>query len=887
LGLTAGTRLGPYEVIEKVGAGGMGEVYRARDTRLRRDVAVKTLPDAFVSDPERIARFEREAQVLATLNHQHIGQIYGVEEIGAQRYFILEFIEGRSLSDVIRAGALPFAEALGLARQILDALETAHDQGIVHRDLKPANIMVRGDGVAKVLDFGLARVSKIPSGDVSDSPTKTAPPPTEAGVILGTAAYMSPEQARGQVADRRSDVWAFGCVFYEMLSGRRAFAGEGWSDTLAVVLRSDPDWSALPKDVPPGVRALVQRCLARDRKERVPEIAAVRFLLEDAVARNGAAADRTSSAAIVRPRERVWMAVAFLGAALGLSGGLMLLRRAPDSPTVVQFTMSPPDGEQFTPSFSSAAVSPDGQRIVFTTTTNNTWRLWQRNLDDRVARPVPGVGVASQLFWSPDSRRVAFTETPANGVGKLKCVDLASGRIQVLTEAAMGTGAWSASGVIVITGQDRRLHQLPESGGGLAPLTELDPARDEVSHWWPIFLPDGRRFLYQAISRDKSKSAWYLSSLDTPSTRTRIADGILSSMNYAQGRLFFQHDGRLMMQPFDERAGRLVGDPVEIADSVDRTVANGRALLSVSRTGTIVYRERRPEIQEGKLIWLDAQGKPSGMLGEPARYIQFSFSPDGRRLAVTRGVAAQSDIWTMDVERSVSTRLTSDPAMDGNPVWSPDGSTVYFSSPRTSVWDIYRREVGGTSDELVYSSLENKQPTSVSRDGVLLFDRDMSAKGKGLDIWALPLSGGGGQPFEVVATESNEHRAHFSPDGHWISYFVSDESGLNSAWVRPFPVTPRSAVQVSTETSGLTRSTDWSRDGKQIYYANDKTIRSVDLTSPGRPGPPRDIAPLPASGQWAVDPRTGRVLILDAPASTGASDGPFTVLVNWTAGLKK
>jgi Tol biopolymer transport system component len=889
LGLTAGTRLGVYEVIAKIGAGGMGEVYRARDTRLNRDVAIKTLPDTLLNDPERIARFEREAQVLATLNHQHIGQIYGVEEVGAQRYFILELVEGRSLADVIRAGALPFAEALALARQILDALETAHEKGIVHRDLKPANIMVRADGLAKVLDFGLARVAVDPSIDISDSPTKTSSSPTEAGAILGTAAYMSPEQAKGQLADRRSDVWAFGCVFYEMLTGRRAFAGDGPSDILAAVLRGDPDWSALPHDVPPGVRTLIQRCLARDRKARVPEIASVRFMLDDAVAPVGAAASASKAIAVTPSRERGWMALAILMAMIAVGAGAWMLLRPARSPSpagVVQFTMPPPEGEQFTPGFSMAAISPDGQRIAFTTTIGAKSQLWVRNLDDTVARQVPGVGVSTQLFWSPDSSKVAFVEGVGNSPGTLKCVDLATGRIQKLAEDAAGTGAWSASGVIVITGKNKRLYKVPDSGGDLTQLTEFDQASHEVAHWWPVFLPDGRRFLYQALSTDKSNNAWYLSSLDAPSTRMRVA-AAFSSVNYAQGRLFFLRKGTLLSQPFDERAGRLAEEVVEIADDISNTPTNGRALFSISSTGTIVYRQATSDIVPGILTWLDPQGKPAGTLGERAPYWQVQFSPDSSQLAVVRGVGTQDDIWTIDVERGVPSRLTSDPRKDEHPVWSPDGSTVYFSSPRTSdVFDIYKKSLGGTTEDLVFASPESKAPTSISRDGLLLFDRDMTASGKGSDIWALPLTAGA-QPFAVVSTEFHEMRARFSPDGKWISY-LSSESGHNSVQVRPFPVTAESrTVRVTTDSSDITPQ--WSGDGKRLYYSADNKIKVVDMTSPLHPGPPRDVGP--RTGVWAVDPKpvdpkSDRLLILDTTGGV-ANNTPLTVIVNWMGGLKK
>jgi Tol biopolymer transport system component len=863
----------------------MGEVYRARDTRLNRDVAIKILPDALLNDPERIARFEREAQVLAALNHHHIAQIYGLEGRRERDGFVLvlELVPGRSLADVIRAGKLPFADALALARQVLDALETAHDRGIVHRDLKPANIMVTPDGVAKVLDFGLARVGgDSASGDTSNSPTLTSP--TQAGMIIGTAAYMSPEQARGLVADRRSDVWAFGCVFYEMLAGRRAFAGEDVSDTLAAVLRGDPDWSALPKDVPPGVRTLIQRCLARDRKARVPEIAAARFLLDDAMA--PAAGGALPPTAAARTRERAWMTAAVLLAAVAIGvPAWMRFRPAPVSPAgAVEFTFPPPDGEQFSSSYSSMAISPDGQRIAFTTGNGAKTRLWVRNLDDRIARQVPGVGLAGQLFWSPDSRSVAFVEAGANNTGKLKRVDVATGKIQTIAEAASGTGAWSPSGVIVITGKgkDKRLQRVADSGGELTPVSVIDEAKHESGHWWPIFLPDGRRFLYLALSTDTSNNAWYLSSLDAPTIRTRIADAF-SSISYAQGRLFFLRNGALMSQPFDERAGRIAGDPVVIAENVMRTELVGRGLFSVSTTGSIVYREDSGAIQ-GMLTWLDRDGKPADTLGDKAYYWQIQFSPDGRRVAVVKGAGADADIWTIDVDRALPSRLTTDPHPDRMPVWSPDGLTLYFSSPRTTVADIYKRFVASdTTDEVLFASAENKYPTSVSPDGaLLLFDKQTKTTGKGMDIWALPLSGSG-QPFPVVSTVFDEMRARFSPDGHWISY-LSNESKHNGVYVRPFPVTAGSvSVPISTDSSDITPQ--WSGDGKRLYYSvADGSIKAVDMTSPLHPGRPKEIAP--KGGAWAVDPKTDRILMFDTTGQV-ATETPFTVIVNWAAGLKK
>jgi eukaryotic-like serine/threonine-protein kinase len=522
MALSAGTRLGPYEILAAIGAGGMGEVYRARDTKLNRDVALKVLPEAFTTDPDRLARFKREAHVLAALNHPNIAAIYGFEESDGVRALVLELVEGPTLADHIAKGALHLDEALHIARQIAVALEAAHEQGIIHRDLKPANVKVREDDTVKVLDFGLAKALE-PAGissNASQSPTMTSPAMTQAGIILGTAAYMSPEQAKGRATDKRSDIWAFGCTLYEMLTGKRAFEGENVSDTLAAVLRGEPDWAAFPPGVPPHVRTIVRRCLEKDRKARIPDIAVVRFMLDDANATTTtpAALDHTTTRHIGR---RGWIAAALLGVGFLTASGLaafVYFRQTPADERAIRFPIrfpvAMPNGWSLTMPFPSpgappVAVSPDGRRVAFVAVRQGIQHLWVRSLDSIAAQELPATEGAGGPFWDPDSRMLAFFAGD-----KLKRIDITGGRLLTLCDAPLpGGGAWSSEGFILFGSYGKGIQSVAAGGGVPTVVTTL--AQGEAAHEKPSFLPDGRHFFYRAYTASAAIGSLYIGSIES------------------------------------------------------------------------------------------------------------------------------------------------------------------------------------------------------------------------------------------------------------------------------------------------------------------------------------------------------------------------------------
>jgi eukaryotic-like serine/threonine-protein kinase len=865
--LTAGARLGPYEVIALIGAGGMGEVYRARDTRLNRDVALKILSDAFAQNPERLARFKREAQVLASLNHPNIAAIYGFEEADGTNALVMELVEGTTLADRIAHRALPVDEAIAIAQQIANALEAAHELGIVHRDLKPANINVRKDGTVKVLDFGLAKAldtaqgtGPMAQGDVTSSPTIASPITADHSVILGTAAYMSPEQARGQPVDKRADIWAFGVVLYEMLAGCRPFQGGNTTDMLAAVVRDPPDLSRVPVEL----RRLVGHCLEKDPRKRLRDLGDVWEL----TARGGTAAASVDPAARRAPsgRTRSWM-VATLLVALG-SGALAVWMSTRPDPVLepVRFTIVAPDDHPLSAGTGFMALSPDGRRVAFVTDRGGLRQLWVRDLDALVPKLLPGTEGAWQPSWSADGRFLTFGEFAA--VGTLKRVDLLGGVPATLAQAAQSTAAWSPNGVIVFTGIDGRLTQIPAGGGQPIPVTALDRERKEREHLWPIFLPDGRRFVFLAASADPAMDALYLGSLDS-AERTRIVDA-RSSVAYAAGHLFYQRGGTLMVLPFDEKAGRVTGDARPVLQDVHYNAANGRAAFSVSRDGTLAYRRTAPE-GTATLAWLDRRGRPAGSSDERVHLAGFNLSPDLQTLAASRRSAAGDlDIWTIDLERKITTRLTSNRADDSHPVWSQDGTHIYFRSTRAApTGDLYRRAAeSDASDELLFASPDDKYPETVSSE-VLLFRRNVGDERR-TDIWALPLRGDH-QPYPVVSTEFHELNAVLSPDGRWLAY-QSDESGDAQIYLRPFPgLSPK--LRISTMSGS---NPAWSRDGRELFYVGPKDLYAVDLSAPGRPGTSRAV--FPHEGNWLIQPANQRFLVA-SDASAAAS--PITVVLNY------
>ena len=686
MSLAPGTRFGAYEIVSQIGEGGMGVVYRARDTKLNRDVALKVLPDLFASDADRLARFNREAQTLASLNHPNIAHIHGLEESGGVRALVMELVEGDDLSQRIARGAIPVDEALPIAKQIAEALDAAHQQGIIHRDLKPANIKLRADGTVKVLDFGLAKAvapEQDPASPTSrsQSPTITSPAMlTGLGIVLGTAAYMAPEQAKGREADKRSDIWAFGCVLYEMLAGRRPFDGEDMTDVLGAVVRLEPTWEALPSNVPAPVRTLLRQCLVKDRRRRVGDIAAALFVLDHQ-------ADNAPNVPAAPRSNRIGWLVAALSIISMIATAVVALRMSRSHAPAydpVQFNIAPPEKTVFggpaaggTGRAPQLAISPDGRNIVFVAGAPPAFQIWLRPMASAEARPILGTEGGAFPFWSPDSRFVAFF-----AAGKLKKVAIAGGPPVELTDAAAGRGgSWSRDNVIVFDrASGSGLFRVSSGGGVPTAVTAL--ADGEDGHRWPHFLPDGRHFFYTAVTGTccppTTPGTIKIGSLDQnePAVALIQAD---SSATYTFNRMLFARDQTLMALAFDPDRRQLAGDAIPVTARVS-TEGSRYVSASVAENGTLVYASGgSPNTQ---LTWFDRAGKILGTLGEGRVDVNLSLSPDERQvaLALRSGSGENLDIWTIDVARNLPTRVTSDAQNEGGPVWSPKGTSIVFAS---------------------------------------------------------------------------------------------------------------------------------------------------------------------------------------------------------------
>jgi Tol biopolymer transport system component len=880
----------------------MGEVWRARDTRLQRDVAIKVLPEALATEPERLARLMREAQALASLNHPNIAQIHGLEESGGVRALVMELVEGDDLSDVIARGAMPFAEALPIARQIAEALEAAHEQGIIHRDLKPANVKVRRDGAVKVLDFGLAKVmDPLTSGsggragsELGASPTLTAQA-TRAGVILGTAAYMSPEQARGRAVDRRADVWAFGAVLYEMLTGRRAFEGEDVSYTLANVLKENVDWGPLPADLPPGVRRLLRRSLEKDPRRRLASMADARLELDDTepaagVAGVAAAAGASPSRGMSRRLALGLAAAAVLMAAFAFAVGILYDRSVAKPPQVVRAFIPPPDKATFRfvggGNVGPMGVSPDGRMVAFTAQGPDGIQLYVRAFDALTPQLLPGTTGGAMPFWSPDSRNIGFYAD-----GQMKRIAAAGG--PALTICDVGVvgrgGTWSRDGVIVFApSPSGPLHQVKDSGGQSTPVTQLDIAQGETSHRWPQFLPDGKHFLYfvrfGGLGTSNENNGIKIGSLDgsPPSFLIRTQ----SNVAYASGHLLFLRDTTLMAQPFDPERRALSGDAVPLAEQVQAEPASAVGVFAASEAGVLVY-QTGGEIAGSNLFWRDRAGKQIGTLGDAATYMDVKLSPDRRKVAVSMldPHVGPPDLWIYDVARGLRSRFTFDPAADRWPVWSPDGTRVAFSSNRKGQMDLYIRSYAGAGvEELILESDRDKILSDWSADGRhLLYEIRGDAKTRS-DVWALPLAGDR-TPFPVLQTTFREVEAVFSPDGRWVAY-NSDESGRSEIYVAPFPG-PGRKWQISTTGGILPR---WSRTGKEIFFDGPgerlmaaEVSASGDTFDVGRTQPLFEVRSQRPGNVFDVTPDGQRFLV--NTASVAFNSAPMTLVVNWPAAL--
>jgi len=824
-----GMRLGPYEITAPLGAGGMGEVCRAKDTKLGRDVALKILPASFTSDPERVARFRREAQVLASLNHPHIAQIHGLEESNGTQFLVLELVDGESLDKRIARGPIPIDEALGIARQIAEALEAAHEKGIIHRDLKPANIALTTDGSVKVLDFGLAKAVEITSGsvDAMNSPTITSPAMTGVGVILGTAAYMSPEQALGKAADKRADIWAFGCVLYEMLTGKRAFNGDDVSDTLAAVLSAEPDWTQVPGTVSQPVTSLVRQCLVKNRAARISDIAVARFVLANSATL--VEPSRTASSATTRLRRVMpWTAALLAGGfALAMALGLWVPSRRvpPPDPVRVNVELGADVSLLDTTSGNGGAavtISPDGRVLVFVGEkgTGGGAQLYVRRLAQLKAVPLAGTENAESPFFSPDGQWVAFFAG-----GKLKKVAVTGGAADTLCDAPTARGGmWAEDGSIVFAPAAReRLLRVSSTGGTPAPVTTL--TEGEVTQRWPQVLPGGKAILF--TSSGIMPSAFNDANIVVQPLPGRAGKVVQRGGYYgryvASGHLVYVHDGTVWAAPFDIDRLEVTGPRVPLIDGVASNVATGGAQVAVSASGTLVYRPGL-SARGGSLPihWLDREGKLAPLRVAPADWFNLQFAPDGRRLALEIR-DAQADIWVYEWAHDTLTRMTVDPADDIKPVWTNDGRRLAFASTRgdKSTPNLYWQRADGIGEaQRLTDSPHVQLPASWHPSGKLLAFEEQNAQ-TGLDVMVLPMGGDEtsgwqpGKPTAFLNSSADERDPMFSPDGRWIAY-VSNESGRSEVYVRPFPG-PGGKWLIS---SGGGTFPTWSRTKPELFYGS-------------------------------------------------------------------
>jgi serine/threonine protein kinase len=854
--LSAGDQLGPYEILAPLGAGGMGEVYRAHDTRLRRDVALKISAERFSE------RFEKEARAIAALNHPNVCTLHDI----GPNYLVMELVEGQTLAERLKQGAIPLDEALIIAKQIADALEAAHEKGITHRDLKPGNIILKPDGVVKVLDFGLAKMGGTPAVQSENSPTLTVGA-TQAGVILGTAAYMAPEQARGKEVDRRADIWAFGVVLYETLTAHKLFHGDDLSEVLASVIKDEPKLER----VPAKVQRLLRSCLQKDPKQRLQAIGDWRLLLEEAPG----AAKQSSHGWLG------WAVAAVVALALAALA-YVHFREIPPEARLLSTTILPPEGAIF--NFSSdnnpPAISPDGRRIVFGARLGGKSQLWVRPLESPVAQPLAGTENATFPFWSPDSRSVAFFADR-----KLKRIDVAGGPALTIADVITARGgAWSPDGVIVYCPSNTSALQRVAAGGGTpSPATTLAAANDH-SHHFPWFLPDGRHFLFEdQLQQASNDVVLRIASLDSKEVTTLGPAN--SNAVYAQGYLLFLRERTLMAQPFDVQHLATTGDALPIGERVERALGAGAVgVFSVSRDGLLAYQTGSGG-SGSQLTWFERGGKPVGMLGEPGDINSLEFSPDRKSVAVS----LSADLWIYEVARGLRTRFTFNPSVENNPVWSLDGRRIIYDSNQKGRFDLYRKsaDLNGT-EEVLYEDAADKVPTSLSLDGkFLLFQRDDPKTFA--DIWVLPLTpdAPGAKPFLFLKTPFHEGFARFSPDGKWVAY-ESDESKRLEIYVAPFPG-PGGKRQIST--AGGTFPS-WRDDGKELFYVTpDGTLMAAEVAVKGSSievGAIRSLGIPTARGRGRMYDVSadGQRFLVPTPLEQ-KSPAPLTLVYNWPLLLKK
>jgi eukaryotic-like serine/threonine-protein kinase len=877
--LAANTRLGPYEIVAPLGAGGMGEVFRARDTRLDRTVAIKICTGHFTE------RFEREARAISSLNHPHICALYDIGREGIVEFLVMEFIEGESLEARLRKGPLPIEEALQIAIQIASALNAAHRSGMVHRDLKPGNVMLTRSG-AKLLDFGLAKMND-PGGLSATDVTQLAPhrPITVEGTILGTLQYMSPEQLEGKEADARSDIFSFGAMLYEMITGRKGFSGSSQASLIAAVMTTaPPPVSTLQPMASPLLDRLVRKCLAKSPDDRWQNAGDLLSELEWIAETGSEAGVPAPIAAKRRGRERVaWLAAGV--AAVLLVASLVWIafhpHTEPTPPAMVHFQIPVPDKLNFF-WYQIPAVSPDGQRIAFTAAGNGTddSKLFVRPLNAATATEIPIPGSAGFPFWSPDGQQIAFFSE-----GGLQKVDTSGGPPITICDCKAGLGGtWNRDGVILFPNVVSLL-RVSAAGGDAKPLHPL--AQGETAQIWPEFLPDGKHYLYLSLGNTPDRQGIYAASLDS-SDRTFIVATDTNAAYLQSGELLFTRGSVLMAQPFDLQSLKLSGEPRPVADHIERMGSATFASFAASPSGVVVWRHAKPTALSS-LQWFDRTGKKLSVVGETADYSNPGLSPDSSKLAICirDPQTATRDIWIFDLVRGGKTRLTFDPADDVDPIWSPDGTRIAFTSDRSGQRNIYWKPADGSTPEqlLVGGNEAQENVEDWSRDGRYLiynYIRDHAA------LRVLPLAGDR-RSVTYLDTGFYTQESQFSPNGRWVAYY-SDASGKQEVYVQGFnldPSQPRGKWQISTEGGELPR---WRRDGKELYYHSGTQYFAVDVNTDG----PSFVAGIPkllfethavgttgSGGSPYVVSSDGQRFLVLAATDEKAPSSPIDVVVNW------
>ena len=900
--ISTGTRLGSYELLAQIGAGGMGEVYQAHDTKLGRDVAIKVLPEAFAHDPEKLARFQREAKMLASLNHPNIATIYGLEQSNGTSYLVMELVSGETLAErVKREGEVPIEEALAICKQIAEALEAAHEKGIIHRDLKPANVKVTPEGKVKVLDFGLAKAF---AGDVADSNPSQSPTlsavATMQGVLLGTAAYMSPEQARSKSVDKRTDIWAFGCVLYEMLTGKQAFEGEDITEILAAVVKTEPDWRALQPATPMKVCDLLRRCLQKDKTMRMQAAGDIRIEIGEALAAPPTTAAATAAPVARSWRERLTQVAALTMTLIAIAFGIGFLLREPKPAQPLRLSMEiGADASLVTFVGSSAVFSPDGTRLALLAVgTDQKRRIYVRSLDQLRAAALPGTEEALDPFFSPDGQWLGFFAD-----GKLKKISLQGGGAVTLCDVGTAPGgSWGDDGTIVFAPDLQvGLSRVSSAGGKPQPLTTLDKQAGEITHFWPQVLPGSKAVLFTSnTTRANIEEADIVVYSMASGQRRTVQRGGFYARYVPSGHVVYMHERTLFAVPFDLKRLEVTGQPTPILEGVAFSPLNGNggAQFSFSDTGNLVYVAGSEGGQSVSIDWMDHEGKFTPLRQTPGNYYNPAFSPDGKRLALDISDGKRRDIWVYEWERDTLTRLTF--AGDNNtfPVWTPDGQRIVYSSEEKggapNLWWI--RADGAGDPQRLAESMYRQDAHSFRPDGKVLAFNQLNP-GTNWDIMTFPIEGDEksgwkpGEPKPFVNSTFVELAPAFSPDGRWVAY-ASTESGNYEVYVRPFPG-PGGKWQISTGGGGIPV---WSLNRNELFYATlDNKIMMLTYTASGdsfhadkpQPWSPGQFTDRGLNFNFDLHPDGKRFAVLKGPGAEAPAVNKVNIVLNWFEELKR